>query len=50
MRDKVDNYQTNYLCEKPKYCQPCFWYNGEQCIRQLLTEEDVKEILKEKEK
>ena len=46
---KNDNYITDYECEKMGFCNTCFWSNGEQCIRQLLTEEDVEGILKENE-
>lgn len=48
--NKTSFYLSNYECEKIDYCtkhQGCFWYNGEQCIRQLLTEEDVEEITKQ---
>lgn len=48
-KSKHDLFITYYECEKQDLCPSCFWYNGEQCIRQLLTEEDVDEILKEKE-
>jgi hypothetical protein len=45
----VDYYHSNYECEKRQLCYAgCFWFNGEQCIRQLLTEEDVEEVLRNK--
>jgi hypothetical protein len=37
-----DNYLPKYECEKKNLCSHCLWSNGEQCIRQLLTEEDIK--------
>jgi len=50
---KIDYYRstnkTFYICEKENKCKNCFWYNGEQCIRQLLLEGDIKEILKEQD-
>ena len=47
---KKDNYKDWYSCEKIELCTLCFWSNGEQCIRQLLTEEDINEIMKKCEK
>jgi hypothetical protein len=44
-----DNYITDYECGKMRFCNTCFWVNGELCIRQLLTEEEIAGILKENE-
>ena len=42
---KESFYTHHYTCEEEiENCIDCFWYNGEQCIRQLLTEEDVEDI------
>ena len=46
---KIDYYQSDYVCEKEENCPLCFWCNGEKCIRQLLTEEDIAEIKYKKE-
>lgn len=48
-KQKHDLYMTGYECKKMDSCHLCFWFNGEQCIRELLTEEDVNEISKKKE-
>lgn len=43
-----DNFKPDYDCAEIDLCMDCFWFNGEQCIRQLLTEEDIQEIKKNK--
>lgn len=43
-----DNYKEGYDCEALDICPSCMWYNGEQCIRELLTEEDIQEIITKK--
>ena len=41
---KPNHFKENYDCAEPDLCYDCLWNNGEQCIRELLTEEDIKEI------
>jgi hypothetical protein len=49
MKSKHDLFISDYECEEKDLCPSCIWYNGEQCNRQLLTEEDIEKISKEKE-
>ncbi len=50
---KPNHFKENYDCAEPDLCYDCYWFNGEQCIRQLLTEGDIMEHekkIKEKKK
>jgi hypothetical protein len=41
---KPNHFKKDYDCAEPDNCYDCFWWNGEQCIRELLPEGDIQEI------
>jgi hypothetical protein len=47
--NKPDFFIEGYNCAEPGLCVDCFWFNGEQCVRQLLTEDDINDIKNRKD-
>ena len=41
---KPNHFKKDYDCAEPDTCYDCLWFNGEQCIRELLHEGDIIEI------
>jgi hypothetical protein len=46
--EKFNNFLPEYSCATSYLgnvylCDTCYWSNGEMCIRQLLTKEEIKE-------
>ena len=44
-----DNFQEDYECAELDNCYGCFWSDKGQCIREVLTEDDIKEIKEKKD-
>lgn len=47
---KPDHFKDNYKCAELGICRSCWWDNGEQCIRQILHEGDIQEMIEQRDK